>query len=64
MHPGARGGVRGGDAHRLTPQNTVPLPETKFDPLISEKIIFSMAIPSLSHKKRRKIERFFTFSIF
>ncbi len=55
----------GGDAHRLTPQKTVPLPETKFDPLNKEKNIFSMATPSLSHKNRRRIESFFfTFLIF
>ncbi len=35
----ARGGVREGDAHRLTPQNLVPLPEAKMDPPMEQKKI-------------------------
>ncbi len=49
-HTWARGGVRGGDAHRLTPQNIVPLPKAKFDPPNREKLKISVATPSLSPK--------------
>ncbi len=50
----ARGGVRGVDAHRLTPKNIVPLPKAKFDPLNREKMRFSIAHPSLLHQKHEK----------
>ncbi len=33
----ARGGVREGDARRLTPQNLVPFPEAKMDPPMEQK---------------------------
>ncbi len=62
-HTWAWGGVRGGDAHRLTPQNIVPLPKAKFDPPNREKLKFSVATPSLSPKNRINIGRFF-FSCF
>ncbi len=49
-----KGGGTGGDAHRLTPQNTVPLPKAEFDPLNREKMTFSKAAPSLFHQKCKK----------
>ncbi len=54
-------GYGGGDAHGLTPQNTVPLPKAKFDPPNREKMKIFVATPSLFHKTRRKITIFFTF---
>ncbi len=56
-----KGRGTGGDAHRLTPQNIVPLPIAKFDPLNREKLKFSVATPSLSPKNRINIGRFFCF---
>ncbi len=53
-HTWARGGGRGGDAHRLTPQNLVPLPEAKIDPPNREKMTFYRASPSLTYKKYEK----------
>ncbi len=51
-------GKGGGDAHRLTPQNLVPLPEAKIDPPNREKMTFSRASPSLTHKKYKKKRQF------
>ena len=53
-HTWARGVVRRGDAHRLTPQNTVPLPMAKFDPPNREKMKLSKATPSLFPQKQKK----------
>ncbi len=36
---------RGGDAHRLIPQNLVPLPEEKIDPQIKKKRHFPVLPP-------------------
>ncbi len=60
----ARGGVRGEVAHRLTHQNTVPLPKTKFNPHNREKMEISRAPPSLFVKKLRKLACFPTFLSF
>ena len=54
-------GYGGGDAHRLTPQNTVPLPRAKFNHPNREKMKISKASPSLFHGKPGK---FASFSIF
>ncbi len=51
---GGRGGGRGGDSHRLTPQNTVPLPKAIFDPPNRVKGKIFRASPSLRLKKSRK----------
>ncbi len=56
-HTWSRGGVLGGDAHRLTPQNIVPFPKAKFEPPNREK--FSVATLFLSPKYRINIGRFF-----
>ena len=48
------------------PQNTVPLPEAKFDPTNTETIKISVATPYLfrqKHKKKGKILYPFVFSI-
>ncbi len=47
----AMGGVRGEVAHRLTHQNTVPIPKIKFNPHHKEK----RAPPFLFEKKTEKI---------
>ena len=58
-------GVRGreGGAHRLTPQNTVPLPKAKFDPPIGKIEIFQgYPLPvSLKNKKNGQFSYFFHF---
>ncbi len=61
-----KGRGTGGDAHKLTPSNTVPLPKAKFEPPNTEKIKLKEATPSLfpqKHKKNGKILYFFVFSI-
>ena len=57
-HTGARGGVGGGDAHRLTPQNIVPLPEAKFDP---RKIKIFRGYPLPDTQKQDKYQEIFCF---
>ncbi len=54
-------GYGGGDAHRLTPKNTVPLLETKFDPLNREKMKFSMATPPVLQKPEKNINILYFF---
>ncbi len=49
-----KGRGTGGDAHRLTPQNTVPLPMAKFDLPNREQMKLSKATPSLFPQKQKK----------
>ncbi len=53
-HRWARGGWEGGDSHRLTPQNTVPLPKAIFDPPNRAEGKSFRATPSLTLQINRK----------
>ncbi len=50
---GGQGEGEGGDSHRLTLQNTVPLPKAIFDPPNSGERKFSRAPPSLMQQKHQ-----------
>ncbi len=50
---GGQGEGEGGDSHRLTPQNIVPLPKTIFDPPNSRGRKFSRAPPSQMQQKHQ-----------
>ena len=56
MPIGGQGGEGGGDSHRLTLQNTVPLSEAIFDPPNSGKRKFSRAAPFLMQQKHQTFE--------